>query len=168
MLRVEVCTRALRASQNVKKRCVPCVFALPKRVHEGREPLAMFYLRFSTEVLRVFWFLIERSQTRNSDLEFPFNGAEVDLAFSSNGALVGVLTRWLGHPKSQAARFISKALRGSLAANEENTTGINGHSLGPSKEVPFRAAGWGLSFQLASSVLFQRNCMGHGPLGLAG
>ena len=27
MLRVEVCTRALRASQNVKKRCVPCVFA---------------------------------------------------------------------------------------------------------------------------------------------
>jgi len=33
MLRVEVCTRALRASQNVKKRCVPCVFALPKRVH---------------------------------------------------------------------------------------------------------------------------------------
>ena len=28
MLRVEVCTRALRASQNVKKRCVPCV-ALP-------------------------------------------------------------------------------------------------------------------------------------------
>jgi len=25
MLRVEVCTRALRASQNVKKRCVPCV-----------------------------------------------------------------------------------------------------------------------------------------------
>ena len=30
MLRVEVCTRALGASQNVKKRCVPCVFALPK------------------------------------------------------------------------------------------------------------------------------------------
>ena len=33
MLRVEVCTRALRASQNVKKICVPCVFALLKRVH---------------------------------------------------------------------------------------------------------------------------------------
>ena len=33
MLRVEVCTRALRASQNVKKRCMPCVFALPKRAH---------------------------------------------------------------------------------------------------------------------------------------
>jgi len=33
MLRVEVCTRALRASQNVKKRCAPCVFALPERVH---------------------------------------------------------------------------------------------------------------------------------------
>ena len=29
MLRVEVCTRALRASQNVKNICVPCVFALP-------------------------------------------------------------------------------------------------------------------------------------------
>jgi len=35
MLRVEVYTRALRASQNVKIiiRCVPFVFALPKRVH---------------------------------------------------------------------------------------------------------------------------------------
>ncbi len=33
MLRVEVCTRALRASKNVKKICVPCVFALLKRVH---------------------------------------------------------------------------------------------------------------------------------------
>jgi len=62
----------------------------------------MFYLRFSTEVLRVFWFLIEKSQTRNSDLEFLFNDTEVGLSFSSNGALVGVLTRWLGHPKSQA------------------------------------------------------------------
>ena len=30
VLRIELCTRALRASQNVKKRCVPCVFALLK------------------------------------------------------------------------------------------------------------------------------------------
>ena len=33
MLRVEVCTRALCASRNVKKTCVPCVLALLKRVH---------------------------------------------------------------------------------------------------------------------------------------
>ena len=33
VLRVEVCARALRPSQNVKKRCVPCVFALLKQVH---------------------------------------------------------------------------------------------------------------------------------------
>ena len=32
MLWVEVCARAFRASQNVKKRSAPCVLALPKRV----------------------------------------------------------------------------------------------------------------------------------------
>ena len=33
MLRVEVCTRALRASHNAKKGLVPFVFALLKQVH---------------------------------------------------------------------------------------------------------------------------------------
>ena len=36
MLRVEVCTRALRASQNVKKRCVPCLFAPLRCLSERR------------------------------------------------------------------------------------------------------------------------------------
>jgi hypothetical protein len=84
---------------------------------QGTKPPTKDVPQFSTEVLRVFWILLEGSQNRNPSQESVFNGGEE--ALSSDAAVVRVVKFWLEQTKSQAARIISKAQSETPAAKKQ-------------------------------------------------